>query len=369
MIYQTEMEFRDLLRHFNALDPHSCVLEIGSLGGETLRYWIEGVGPGGTVISVDWQVPKSDSRHAAQRRGQEIFWPQWAAEARVHLTVFNADSTRPETVAKVKDAVTQVDFLFIDGGHDYATVKADYFHYRPLVRRGGLIALHDIQGISDVARFWNEIKGATAWEECCQPGGWGIGLVPAGTQRQLTIITPCSRPENLPRIRPGVEMCHDLFEVRWVIVHDGPIPAKGGPAWIVQQSCPALDSVAGKAQINFALDGIRYGWVWVLDDDNVVHPNFPQSLQEMLIAHPGAKAIVFPQLCGDTVRKVGPHMVRECSIDQAQYVLRRDFIGDRRYPLKYTGDGAFVEVLYAIEPQSFRFCATPAVFYNALRDS
>lgn len=366
MTYQTATEFYEFLGRYRALDPRSKVIEIGSLGGETLWHWIKGASPGGTVVSVDLRVPESDGRHAAHKYGQDVLWPQWAAQAHVDLIVFNADSTRPETIARVKNTVGEVDLLFIDGGHDYATVKADYSNYVPLVRQGGLIALHDIQGIEDVARFWNEVKGANAWEECCHPGGWGIGLFYAGARPQLTIITACTRPENLRTILPGIETCCDLFDVRWIIVHDGPVQLDGFPAWVVQQNHPAPDSVAGKAQINFALESIRCGWVWVLDDDNAVHPNFAQSLQKMLAAHPDAKAFVFPQYCGPAIRGVGPQMVRECSIDQAQFVLRRDLIGDHRYPLRYTGDGAFVEALHAINPQAFRFCANPAVFYNAL---
>jgi hypothetical protein len=369
MVYQTETEFRELLQRYRALEPRSRVLEIGSLGGETLRHWIEGAGPGGTVISVDWRVPPSDARYTAHKFGQEILWPQWASDARVNLTVFNADSTKSETIANVRNVVSQLDFLFIDGGHDYATVRADFFNYTPLVRPGGLIALHDIQGIADVARFWNEIKGGCDWEECCHPGGWGIGLIRAQSGPQLTIITPYSRPGNLQRMLPGVERCRAVFDVHWMIVHDGSMPLEGYPDWILPQSYHPPDPVAGKAQINYALETIETGWVWVLDDDNVVHPDFARNLQEMLVAHPEAKAFVFAQICGNSIRGVGPHLVRECSIDQAQFVLRRNFIGHYRYPVKYTGDGAFVEMLHAIEPQAFRFCPTPSVYYNALSGS
>lgn len=35
------------------------------------------------------------------------------------------------------------DFLFVDAGHSYDDVRADYENYRPMVRAGGLIAFHD----------------------------------------------------------------------------------------------------------------------------------------------------------------------------------------------------------------------------------
>lgn len=48
------------------------------------------------------------------------------------------------------------DFLFIDAGHSYADVRADYINYAPLVRNGGMIAFHDAiqRGANDEIRVW-----------------------------------------------------------------------------------------------------------------------------------------------------------------------------------------------------------------------
>lgn len=52
----------------------------------------------------------------------------------------------------------KLDFLFIDADHSYEGVKADYVMYSPLVRKGGIIAFHDVAGTDDVKTFWNEEK-------------------------------------------------------------------------------------------------------------------------------------------------------------------------------------------------------------------
>jgi len=39
--------------------------------------------------------------------------------------------------------VDKIDFLYIDGNHDYEYVKSDLRHYFPLVKHGGIVAGHD----------------------------------------------------------------------------------------------------------------------------------------------------------------------------------------------------------------------------------
>ena len=48
-----------------------------------------------------------------------------------------------ETLEKLKNIVTNIDVLFIDGDHTYGGVKKDFEMYSPLVRRGGYIIFDD----------------------------------------------------------------------------------------------------------------------------------------------------------------------------------------------------------------------------------
>ena len=61
---------------------------------------------------------------------------------------------------KVKEQFNKpIDILFIDGDHKYCGVKKDFEMYVPLVKKGGLILMHDTcnnrEGVKD---FWKEIK-------------------------------------------------------------------------------------------------------------------------------------------------------------------------------------------------------------------
>jgi hypothetical protein len=88
-----------------------------------------------------------------------------------------------------------LDFLFIDGDHSLAGVASDFAMYAPMVRPGGLVALHDIipdhrsrYGIATacdtggVPIFWNELtaRGDFAARELVEDGGqdgYGLGVI------------------------------------------------------------------------------------------------------------------------------------------------------------------------------------------------
>lgn len=394
MEYQTPSEFAELLKLYQALPRRTRVLEIGSMLGDTLMAWLQAGDLGMTLISVDKIVPPADSRHLAQTTAHSE-WQRRAIEEAANLMVIDDYSQAPETIARVKAALGGggLDFLFIDGGHDYETVKADFLNYAPLVAPGGTIAFHDIQGIPDVNRFWNELKiglhrslpaelpgdprkfQPPEFTEICHPQGWGIGVVrPAYYRVPLHIITPCSRPENLGALLASLLPAQDYFDLTWWIVADGSkikkLPKQSVPGLQVRhKTCTVPDSVAGKAQINLALEQIQDGWVWVLDDDNVAHPHFFQELYHQINqAGPGIQALAFAQINRQGgIRAVGADTVRECAIDQAQFVLRRDLIGATRYLHKYTADGAFAERLFRLNPEAWAFCKEPLTYYNWLK--
>ena len=367
MDYQHPLEFESLLEKYKSLPVRRNVLEIGSMVGDTLRCWMDhGEWNRMKLVSVDKIVPPNDHRHAIQKRGHEKDWPEYAAKRGINLTVIDGYSQMPETIAKVKAALggEQLDFLFIDGGHDYPTVKADFENYSPLVKPGGLVAFHDMVGIADVAKYWAEVSEGRDNIEVYShpPSGWGIGCftMPAPHAKPvLHIITPCKRPENLEAI--GNSMldafhAHE-FDIEWWIVVDG---SKGNallPEVLNQLpkssfikihqliTDPSLQSLAGKGQINFALDQIGdndAGWVWVLDDDNAVHPDFFEVLEVGIAPPATALGYAFGQdTCNGKIRHVAASEMKELGIDQAQFVIRRDFIGDDRYVMSYSGDGEF----------------------------
>ena len=74
--------------------------------------------------------------------------------------------------------------MFIDGDHSYDGVKTDFEMYCPLIRKGGLMAFHDIaprpkESPIQVNKFWNEIKKEFKYIEIKNKGQGiaGIGIL------------------------------------------------------------------------------------------------------------------------------------------------------------------------------------------------
>jgi predicted O-methyltransferase YrrM len=73
------------------------------------------------------------------------------------------------------------DFLFIDADHTAKGVRADYSLYSPLVRKGGIIAFHDIAITNaeyGVRALWGELKEKHQTRDILgKPRPYGIGLL------------------------------------------------------------------------------------------------------------------------------------------------------------------------------------------------
>ena len=96
------------------------------------------------------------------------------------------DYVTPHEVSSILND-NKLDFMFIDGDHTYEGVRKDFEMYAPLVRKNGLIALHDIvehppEAGCDVNRFWCEVRTKYEYEEIVEDldQKWaGIGLLKA----------------------------------------------------------------------------------------------------------------------------------------------------------------------------------------------
>ncbi|MGC8981860.1 MAG: class I SAM-dependent methyltransferase [Minisyncoccia bacterium] len=180
---QIKEEFLELLKIFKELNP-KFIMEIETAQGGSLFYFCKLARDDATIISIDlpeepfgggypeWKIP---IYQAFKKENQKLY-------------LIREDSHKQETLEKVKEILNgnQLDFLFIDGDHSYEGVKKDFEMYSPLVKKGGIIAFHDItpKGIPEltggVPKFWQEIKDNFRKKELIkdlEQEGYGIGVI------------------------------------------------------------------------------------------------------------------------------------------------------------------------------------------------
>ena len=176
-------EFEFLLERYINLKVNAFI-EIGSLFGWTLQHFIHYSEDNSTAISIDLPVSKfvgpNDWRVKKQESCYKNDWPKWAKNKNCKLYLLPVHSFYESTLNSVKKIINdrQIDFLFIDGDHRYDAILKDYNMYSPLVRKGGIIAFHDIAENEDGGpRFWKEIKNNYKHEEIITSKDMGIGIL------------------------------------------------------------------------------------------------------------------------------------------------------------------------------------------------
>lgn len=178
---QRTWELASLAHVVRRLRP-STVLEIGTYRGGTLRCWAQAGAADAHFICIDaLTAPGAIGGTAAG--GADL---QALLRPGQRLTFLAMDSGALATRDAVDRALAgrAVDFLYIDGDHADATARRDFQLYAPLVRPGGVIALHDIHPnpampLNQVHGLWRELKTRYTWEEFIDQdfaGGVGTGI-------------------------------------------------------------------------------------------------------------------------------------------------------------------------------------------------
>jgi hypothetical protein len=186
----------------------------------------------------------------------------------------------------------------------------------------------------------------------------------------LTIITPCCRPENIPKLFDSIHF--DKID-KWIIVYD---TTNGrnydklyeGNSKILETFCSG--GISGNPQRNHALSLIEDGFVYFLDDDNIIHPEFwsivkilePQFFytfdqigNEYSYIHYNCDT-----LYGNTIKLM--------YIDSAMFIIHKNFIQDIKWRNDlYNADGHFIINIYNNNKSSHKYINKIGCYYNYLR--
>lgn len=174
---------------------------------------------------------------------------------------------------------------------------------------------------------------------------------------KLTIITPVFRFANLVKVSETIPA-----NVRWLCIADANeritdvIPTN---AELVFK--PVERSDWGVAKVNYALNFVKDGYVYILDDDTILHPNF----DVILSLNERHDFIHFNQETPDGRFRVGG-TVKRYKIDIGNFVVSREAIGTTRLRNGRTPDGVWAEELHAKSENPIYINRTFS-YYNYLR--
>lgn len=180
-------EIKNLANVVKSINP-KVIVEIGTRKGGTLFTWCRYTNAS-KIISID--LPNGIHGGGYPEQKQKLYKAFLMDQPQKSVHLLQDDSHNQSTFNKLKDLLGNetIDFLFIDGDHRYNGVKSDFEMYSPLVRKGGIVAFHDIipntsthedASTIEVPIFWKEIKERYKHEEFIESNiqsNMGIGML------------------------------------------------------------------------------------------------------------------------------------------------------------------------------------------------
>lgn len=191
---------------------------------------------------------------------------------------------------------------------------------------------------------------------------------------EITIITPSIRPQNLKRILSSIDF---KYFSRWIIVYDSRKITKNPHQFV---DCPYIEEYlyskqgpgrSGNDQRNFALSAIptNYnGYIYFLDDDNIIHPNFYHLLNNVVNGGPKKRIELYSfdqERYNKTIILRG-NQCRMNKIDSAMVLIPAPLCRTIRWkPQYYNADGRFIEEVYNRHSSNHVYIETIGCYYNS----
>jgi hypothetical protein len=177
----------------------------------------------------------------------------------------------------------------------------------------------------------------------------------------INIVTPCSRPDNLSIIAESINIPRSNY--RWIVVFDlAEIPDTQLPTNAEYYLHQNEKSISGNSQRNFAISLIEEGYVLMLDDDTVIHPEFWQEVREW-----NYDLISWKQINRDGSHRLNAGIFAVANIDSGSFMVKREVIGNLQWQIDiYHSDGVFAEEINKKTNSKFSIDKYIS-FYNYLR--
>ncbi len=189
----------------------------------------------------------------------------------------------------------------------------------------------------------------------------------------LNIITPVSRPQFLEIIYHSIESTVTI-PWKWYTVIDSIVvkeiiePLSNNH--IVEYCNKKVNNFTdwGNSCRNVGLDLVKDGWVYNLDDDNILHPNFNNAMLNALNYYPQHVGYTFIQEFPNRKVRSVPFQHQPQHLDTAAFIFRRDAIADLRFdPTVRLCDKQFYNDMYDKYWPCIAHISDAACYYDFLK--
>jgi|TARA_B110000908_G_scaffold158416_1_gene199510 glycosyltransferase involved in cell wall biosynthesis len=128
-------------------------------------------------------------------------------------------------------------------------------------------------------------------------------------------------------------------------------------------------------QCSEIISKFKSGWVYFLDDDNIIHNGFYDYILDISNKNPEKKVHVVSQnvenkdFSGLDYRMGSPEFTKKHQIDLAQYIVHTDVYNKEGYKFlpDYCADGILIESVHRNNPEWFTYTPTVLSHYNYLQ--
>jgi hypothetical protein len=204
-------------------------------------------------------------------------------------------------------------------------------------------------------------------------------------KKNLYLITPCSRIDNLSEIKKTI----DFNKIKkWIIIYDSNVIKKKKKFFskhndIIEFFHKDISSVSGNAQRNFALNYLnkkknKNFYIYFLDDDNILHKNFyniinnPKLNKKKLIytfdQSRHQKIFIYNKF--QYVKTLKGNVIKTGYIDIAMFLPNFSLINKIRWTKnKYTADGQYIVKCIKNQKMKHMYLSLTACHYNYISRS
>lgn len=286
--------------------------------------------------------------------------------------------------------IEETDLLFIDTFHTYKQLKQELAKHALKAKK--YLVFHDTEIFGEKGEDGSEGLNKAIDEFLYKNKEWSVkikyknnnGLTILEKKPKLSIIIASLRQDNLIYILEDIkkQKQKDNFDLKIIImldfsnkkeIHNNVLEylekeenKKFIEFYIYKQ--PPDKSVGGHNAKNIAIKKyIKNGFIYQLDDDNLLHPDFFTCIYNIIKENPTKKIIMFS--CENYIEIKDGWEPEEGKIDTSMYVFDKSAVGEEDFiPERCGGDGVFIKNLYNKHKEKTIIERKNLCYYNKIRN-